>query len=199
MKSTTRIMAGMIAMTAFALLQNPSFAQEKAGHSHEKAETHGGTVLMSKQHHFEVVWMEDHVMVFLYDGHQKPLSRLGGMNGEVTFKFKDGRTLQEELIPMEVSKMKGMHHDEDDEHGEHRDGDKMAEMREMMGDQDHFMAKVDLSGVKEGEVKATFTLQGLPNKKESTATFTAKYKKMKMFHEHENAHEEKAGHEHNHE
>lgn len=191
MKSLNGIMAAIMALIAFVLLQSPVSAQEKAGHSHEKAEIHGGEVLMSKQHHFEVVWMEDHVMVFLYDGQQKPLAAKG-VNGEVTFKFKDGRSQQEALIPMEVSKMQGMHHDESEEHGEHKEDNKMAAMRQMMGNQDHFMAKVDLSGAKEGEVKATFTLQGLPNKKESTATFTAKYKKIKMSHDHE----EKSEHKH---
>lgn len=76
MKSFTRIMTGMLAVTTFILLQNPSFAQEKAkeskaGHSHEKSEVHGGEVLMSKQHHFEVVWMADHVMVYIYDHHEQ--------------------------------------------------------------------------------------------------------------------------------
>lgn len=198
MKLKKQITTALLAVAAFALSLNPSIAQEKAGHGHKKAEMHGGTVLMTKQHHFEVAWKPDHVMIFLYDGHQKPLPAKG-VKGEVTFKFKDGKTIKKELMLMEASKMKGMHHDEGDEHGEHKNGNKMAEMRGMMGNQDHFMAKVDLGGAKEGEVKAIFTLEGLPNKNESTATFTAKYKKMKMSHGREGKHEEHGEGEHKHE
>ena len=190
MKSMTKT---IIPLIAFAMLHIPAFAQEKAGHSHEQAEIHGGEVLMSKQHHFEVVWMEDHVMVYLYDGHQKPLPAKG-VTGEVTFKFKGGKTQKATLQLMEAGKMQEMMQHEAGEGHEHEG--KMADMHKMMANQDHLVAKVDLGTAKEGEVKAVFALKGLPNEKEPEATFTATYKKMKMKQSHEMEHGE---HEHKHE
>lgn len=169
--------------------------ESKAGHSHAKAEIHGGEVLMSKQHHFEVVWMPDHVMVYLYDQNQKPLPAKG-VSGEVAFKFKNGKEQKAELTVMDARTMKQMPHEEDQaephEHGQMTKKE-MAEMHERMSDQEHFMASVDLGDAKEGEVKATFVLKGLPGKGESEATFTAKYKKMEMSHHDEEHHD---GHEH---
>jgi hypothetical protein len=61
--------------------------------------------------------------------------------------------------------------------------EEMEAMHKLMSNQDHFMASVNLENVKEGDVKATFTLKGLPGENESEAAFTAKYKKMSMKHE----------------
>lgn len=189
MKSIRKILFGMSAVAAFVLLQYPSFAQEKPGHSHEKAKIHGGEVIMSRLHYFEVVWMEDHVMVYLYDGHLNPLPAKG-VTGEVTFKFKDGKSKKAPLQLMEAGKMQEMMQHEAGKAHEHEG--KMADMHEMMANQDHLVARVDLSGARVGEVKAVFTLKGLPNTKETEATFTATYKKtMKMSREHKSDPEHK--------
>ncbi len=45
---------------------------EKAGHSYERAEGHGGAVTMSKEFHVETVFMPDQVRLYLYDGSQNP-------------------------------------------------------------------------------------------------------------------------------
>jgi hypothetical protein len=45
-----------------------------------------------------------------------------------------------------------------------------------MSDQNHFMASLNLENTKEGDVKATFTLKGLPGQGESEATFASKYR-----------------------
>ncbi len=177
--------------------------ESKAGHSHTKAETHGGEVMMTKAHHFEVVWMPDHVMVYLYDMNQKPLPAKG-VTGEVAFKFKDGKEQKAALTLMEAGKMMEEHPSEKkaehpaekaeqaDEKQEMTHGKmsekEMAEMHKLMSNQDHLMANVNLENAKEGEVKATFTLKGLPGKGESEATLTSKYKKISMKHG-------KAGHE----
>jgi len=46
---------------------------EKSGHSHERAEVHGGVVTMSKEFHIETVFMPDQVRLYLYDGEQNPM------------------------------------------------------------------------------------------------------------------------------
>jgi hypothetical protein len=84
--------------------------ESQAGHSHAKAEIHGGEVAMTKAHHFEVVWMSDHVMVYLYDMNQKPLAAKG-ITGEVVFKFKDGKEEKATLALMEAGKMMEEHHE----------------------------------------------------------------------------------------
>jgi len=178
--------------------------ESKAGHSHAKAEIHGGEAAMTKAHHFEVVWMPDHVMVYLYDAGQKPLAAKG-VTGEVAFKFKDGKEQKAALTSMEVGKMMEEHPAEKTEHPaekaehpaekhdmEHGKMSKaeMEAMHKRMFNQDHLVAKVNLENVKEGEVKATFTLKGLPGKGESEATFTSKYKKTSMMHHEAGKHEQ---------
>ncbi len=64
--------------------------ESKPGHSHAKAEIQGGEVAMTKANHFEVVWMPEHVIVYLYDQNQKPLTAKD-VTGQVVFKFKDGK------------------------------------------------------------------------------------------------------------
>lgn len=175
--------------------------EAQAGHSHAKAEIHGGEALMTTAHHFEVVWMPDHVMVYLYDQSQKPLTAKG-VSGEVVFKFKDGKEAKATLTLMEAGKMMAAHHADGEKHGEQPEmGEKhemmqgtmtkeeMAAMHKRMSDQDHLTTKVDLGTAKEGEVKATFTLKGLTGKGEDEATFTSKYKMMSMMH-HEAGHEQ---------
>lgn len=177
-----------------ALLAQHHHEQEsKAGHSHAKAEIHGGEVAMTKAHHFEAVWMPDHVMVYLYDMNQKPLAAKG-ITGEVVFKFKDGKEQKAALALMEAGKMQMMseHHAEGGQHEmmhSNMSKEEMEAMHKLMSNQDHFMANVNLENVKEGDVKATFTLKGLPDKDEREATFASKYKKMNMM-QHEAEHEQ---------
>ncbi|NUM77688.1 hypothetical protein HUU40_25265 [candidate division KSB1 bacterium] len=187
----TLLLSSALLSSGALLAQQHQHGQHKqesqAGHSHAKAEIHGGEVAMTKAHHFEVVWMPNHVMVYLYDMNQKPLAAKG-VTGEVVFKFKDGEEQKAALTLMEAGKMPMMsgHHAEGGQH-EMMHGkmskEEMEAMHKLMSNQDHFMASVNLENVKEGEVKATFTLKGLPGAGESEATFTAKYKKMSMKHE----------------
>lgn len=191
MKSTKYF---LILLLSFALLIGGALlAQEhqhkkqesKSGHSHAKAETHGGEAAMTKAHHFEVVWMPDHVMVYLYDASQKPLAAKG-VTGEVVFKFKDGKEEKATLALMEAGKMMTERHGEGGkmEHHAMMQGkmskEEMEAMHQRMSNQDHLVVKVNLANVKVGEVKATFTLKGLPDKTESEATFTSKHKMMSM-------------------
>ena len=179
--------------------------ESQAGHSHAKTETHGGEAMMTTAHHFEVVWMPDHVMVYLYDANQKPLAAKG-LTGEVVFKFKDGKEQKATLALMEAGKTMAEHHGEGEKPEGHAGMEKMHEkmhgqmskedmeaMHKLMSNQDHLVANVDLGEAKDGEVKATFTLKGLPGKGESEATFTAKNKKMAMKH-HDAGHEKQEQH-----
>jgi len=207
------LLLSFMMLSSGALLAQHHHEQEsKAGHSHAKAEIHGGEVAMTKTHHFEVVWMPDHVMVYLYDMNQKPLAAKG-VTGEVVFKFKDGMEQKAALTTMEVGKMMEEHPTEknaehpaekaehpaekaepptekhDMEHGKMSKAE-MEAMHKRMSDQDHLVAKVNLANVKEGEVKVTITLKGLPGKGESEATFTSKYKRMKMMRHDTGKHEQ---------
>lgn len=184
------------------LAQHQHKEESQAGHSHAKAEIHGGEVAMTKAHHFEVVWMPDHVMVYLYDGSQKPLAAKG-VTGEVVFKFKDGKEQKAALTLMEAEKMMEAHHAEGEKRESHAgmkgmhekmhgkmSKEEMEAMHTLMSNQGHLMAQVNLENVKDGEVKATFTLTGLPGKGESEATFTSKYKMMSMAKHDAGKHEE---------
>jgi len=194
----------------------------KAGHSHAKTEIHGGEAVMTKEHHFEVVWMANNVMVYMYDMNQKPLAAKG-VTGEVVFKFKDGKDQKATLTLMEAAKTMAEHSSEKKaeypaekkaehpaEKAEHPTEKKaehpaekqemtpgkmsekeMAEMHKRMSDQDHLMANVNLENVKEGDVKAAFTLKGLPGKGENEAKFTAKHKKMSMMQHEVGEHEQR--------
>lgn len=46
---------------------------EAAGHSHERAEGHGGVVTTTKEFHVETVFMPDQVRLYLYDSSQNPM------------------------------------------------------------------------------------------------------------------------------
>ncbi len=187
------LLSFMMLSSGALLAQHHHEQESKVGHSHAKAEIHGGEVAMTKAHHFEVVWMPDHVMVYLYDMNQKPLTAKS-VTGEVVFKFKDGKEQKATLTLMEAGKMQMMseHHAEGGQHEmmhSNMSKEEMEAMHKLMSNQDHFMANVNLENVKEGDVKATFTLKGLPDKDESEATFASKYKKMSMMH-HEAEHEQ---------
>jgi hypothetical protein len=210
---TLFLSAAMLSSGALLAQEHQHEKQEsKTGHSHAKAEAHGGEVMMTNAHHFEVVWMPDHVMIYLYDMNQKPLAAKG-VTGEVTFAFKDGKEQKAALTLMEAGKMMEEHPSEhpSEKHAEHpAEGAKqaehpaekhemahgqmsekeMAEMHKLMSNQDHLVAKVNLENVKEGEVKATFALKGLAGKGESEATFTSKYKMMSMMQHGAGKHEE---------
>ncbi|NUM75528.1 hypothetical protein HUU40_14295 [candidate division KSB1 bacterium] len=184
-----KIYLGILVLLSIALSGGSLSAQHhheqesKAGHSHAKAEIHGGEAAMTKAHHFEVVWMPDHVMVYLYDQNQKPLAAKG-VSGEVIFKFKDGKEQKATLALMEAGKMMADHTEDEKHEKQHGQMSKeeLEAMHKLMSNQDHLTASVDLGNAEEGEVKATFTLKGLPGKGESEATFATKYKKMSMKH-----------------
>ena len=180
-------------MTLFSMLVlfqplHLSAQEGKSGHSHHKAEMHGGSVAMSKMHHFEVVFKKDQVQVYLYDLHQNPLAAKG-VSGKVTLKFRKGKS---KTLPLEfVAASKGMAHPEAGEMHDH--GHEKEEANHAMG-MSFLRAKVDLSSIKPGQMKAVFSLTGLPNTKERAATFTETFR---GFHRMSKSHHEE-GEEHHH-
>lgn len=90
MRSIVRAMM-LSGAVVFGLSVNPVFAEhdhgghehgahndghedgEQAGHSHERAEGHGGAVTMSKEFHVETFFMPDQVRLYLYDSSQNPM------------------------------------------------------------------------------------------------------------------------------
>lgn len=120
----TKYLSAFLLASAF-LSGNTLLAQDS--HSHDKSEIHGGESTMTKAHHFETVWMHDHVMVYLYDIDQKPLAAKG-VTGEVVFKFKDSKEQKAALTLMEAGKKAEAHHGENEKHAEHpAEGEKHAE------------------------------------------------------------------------
>lgn len=66
---------------------------EAAGHSHERASLHGGTVAVTKEHHFETVFAADGVRIYLYSRDQAPLE-VEDARGTAKLRYQDGTKLE---------------------------------------------------------------------------------------------------------
>jgi hypothetical protein len=66
--------SAMLSGGALLAQEHPSEHPKEKPKAGPKAEIHGGEVVKTKAHHFEVVWMANNVMVYLYDMKQKPLA-----------------------------------------------------------------------------------------------------------------------------
>ncbi len=119
---------------------------EKSGHSHERAALHGGSVTMTQQHLFEVVFYEKELRVYAYTGNQEPILDLKGVSGSVLFQAKGGDTLTVKLSYVAP--------------------DSLHEST-----QGYLSVKHDFSGVKEGTMRASISLEGLSHPEESSVTF----------------------------
>lgn len=64
--------------------------ESQPGHSHAKAEAHGGTVTMAEGYHFETAFHKDGVAVYVYGPKQEPLDPKDA-SGSVTVEFQDGK------------------------------------------------------------------------------------------------------------
>lgn len=139
---------------------------EKSGHSHDKAALHKGSVTMTQQHHFEVVFHEKELRVYVYTGGQEPILDLKGVSGSVLFQSKGGDTL--------TVKLSYVAPDSSDESA-----------------QGYLSLEHDFSGVKEGTMKASISLEGLSNPKETSVTFRESVRlQVEKSHEKEEKHEE---------
>ena len=85
--------------------------EDEAGHSHEKAEVHGGTVVMTQSHHFEIVPMMNGLAVFAYDHEQNPID-VSNASGPATVILKSGKQFSFDLKPYDMSAQKNMSGDQ---------------------------------------------------------------------------------------
>ena len=152
--------------------------EEMSGHSHQMSMLHGGMVTMTKDHHFETVFGEDGMRIYMYTGQQVP-ARFAQVTGTALLKFKDGRT---EQVPLTVQKPL-----EGDEVAYFCPGHPQAtQMHPGVCDtcggmplqaQNYLLGKVDLAGVQPGSVKAVVDIRGLGGE-EPAVTFTETYEGM---------------------
>ena len=70
--------------------------ESAAGHSHAGSQLHGGEVVMTQDHHFEVSYSATTLRIHIYDGHQKPLSAKG-VTGEAAVSLRAGGS---ERVPL---------------------------------------------------------------------------------------------------
>lgn len=154
----------MIALMLMFLLPGVmALAQEsEAGHSHEKAEAHGGSVVMTQQHHFEVVPMMHGLAVFAYDYHQNPID-VSNASGTVTIVTKSGKKYSAPLEPYSQARnMMGRG-------GSGMNGGSMPGSMQHMNSM--LYANVDLANINARKVKADVSISGLSSSKESQASF----------------------------
>lgn len=112
---------------------------ETPGHSHEMSEIHGGTAVMTPSHHFEALFTEGAIHMYVYDGKQNPIVDPAKAGVRVTLEPKDGK-------PVELA----MDYTAPD----------AAEGRT----QGSFVAKHDFEGYEPGSMKAVFHVEGLSKK-----------------------------------
>lgn len=110
--------------------------EAETGHSHEMAAIHGGSVTMTPQHHFELLFTDDEARVYLYNSQQTPITDPKAAKTSMTLIRKDGQP-----EAMELSYV--------------------APDPELGRTQGYFFAHRDMSGTKEGEMKATVKIVGL--------------------------------------
>lgn len=146
MKSMIRPLIALAVLCALPVIA-PAYAQhdeEGAGHSHDRAESHGGSATMTKEFHFETVFHSDAVMIYVYDGSQGPLDAKG-VTGTVDLEFRDrGRQplhAKLEYVPAES------------------------------GEVGYLRAALDLSEIAEAEAKAKVDLHGLAGGSEKEVSF----------------------------
>ena len=106
------------------------------GHSQESSELHGGSVIMTPKHHFEVVFGSEEVRVYGYDGAHKPISEMMDAGVALTLQKTDGDP--EELALSYVGP--------DAESGRK---------------QGYFAAPYKFGDVEEGQIKATFLVSSM--------------------------------------
>ena len=93
MNQLTSITAAMVLVAAgspaLAQHQHEGHDESTAGHSHERSTLHGGQATMTPNHHFEVLFLEKELRVYVYDGKQNPVADPKDAKVSVTFMMKD--------------------------------------------------------------------------------------------------------------
>lgn len=110
--------------------------ESEIGHSHEMAMIHGGQVTMTSHHHFEVLFTGKQMRVYVYDADQKPIADPKDVKASMTLMTNDKKS-------------------------EHMDLHYVAPDPEKGRIQGHFYADRNMTGMKEGDMKAMFKMMGL--------------------------------------
>ena len=148
MKNLVQSLSTVALLSALTAV-SPAFSQhehgeEGEGHAHNRSESHGGASTMTEDFHFETVFHDDQIVIYVYDGSQNPVDAQG-VTGTVEIAFRDrGRQ------PLNV------------------------ELRYVSSDSEQvgsLQGDVDLSGVADGQAKATIELQGLSGRTEKDVSF----------------------------
>ena len=79
MKTMIRALSA-VALLCLLPISSPALGQhqheeEAEGHAHDRSEAHGGSSTMTEDFHFETVFHEDAVMIYVYDGTRNPCDR----------------------------------------------------------------------------------------------------------------------------
>jgi len=118
---------------------------EKAGHSHEMAELHGGNVVMTEANHFETLFTPKEARVYCYDAAQKPIAEMKDVTASLMLHPHQGDPVMMDMLYMAPDSKTGR-------------------------TQGYFYAPYDFSGVKGGMMKAMVSLAGLREKPVSFKT-----------------------------
>ena len=110
--------------------------ESAAGHSHERAEMHGGSVTMTPQHHFETVFTAAGARLWVYDATQAIVANPKGAKATLTLQPKQGEPVRLAMTYVGPDSSSGVA-------------------------QGHFTAAHDLSAVAKGAMKAVFKVEGL--------------------------------------
>ncbi len=129
---------GLPTGTAFAQHDHAQHGDDEsaAGHSHAQAELHGGSVTMTPDHHFEVVFAAAEMRVYAYDGKQVPIQSLKDVAVSGTLHAKEGDPIGVEF-------------------------EYVAPDEEAGRSQGYFVAAYDFSEVEDGTLKAMIEVAGL--------------------------------------
>jgi len=110
--------------------------EDAKGHSHGSSELHAGAVIMTSEHHFEVVFAPEEIRVYGYDGEQKPINEMEDVKITLTLK-KRGEDAEEMAL------------------------DYLGPDPEAGRSQGYFTTSYEFAEVEEGQMKATFTVSGM--------------------------------------
>ena len=109
---------------------------EVTGHSHGSSELHGGSVVMTPKHHFEVVFGSEEVRVYGYDGAQNPINEMQDAKATLKLQKRDGDQMELALSYVGPDLESGR-------------------------SQGYFTAPYEFGDVAEDQMKATFTMSGM--------------------------------------
>jgi len=123
--------------------------------AHARSELHRGTSVMTKAHHFEVVFLNDGIRVYPYDAKQGVISAKG-MKGGVTLTYEKGDPKELKLA--------------------YHEGAWVGEGNEQTQMNDYLFAPIDLSSAEAGSFEAKFALSDLGGDAETEAAFTQPFK-----------------------